>query len=207
MVQVSVNNVWARLQSQDEEIRRIKGQLASVLIGARLVSTIITGVVPPVSGGSGVIGSPLGITIWQNASGGLLSQGAVVIASGDRLFTTTAVAGNTRVIGVLDGNAASESTGVLNGEQGRVRHVGYQAVVNVVDAVVAFDYLRTSTTTGRAISTGATPLEGVFAIALTAFAGPGNGQVTAYVFPVEMVVGSEGLFYIPFGSGEEVFSP
>lgn len=187
MVQQAIDSVWRKLQSQEEEIRKMKGQLAGVLIGARLVSTIITGVVPPDSGGSGIVGSPLGVTIWQNNSGGLLSQGAVVIASGDRLFTTTTSAGNRRVIGVLDGNAASDSTGVASNEQGRIRHVGYQSVVNVVGAVTAFDFLRTSTTAGRAASAGTTLADGVFAIALTAFAGPGNGTVTAYILPVEFV--------------------
>ena len=208
MVQAAISKVWHTLQSHDEEIRKLRGKLDNITVGARLVPVIFTGVLPPNSGGTGIVGSPLGVTVWQNDSGAPLSQGAVIVASGDRLFTTTTTVANLRVIGVLDGSASSDSVAVANGEQGRVRHIGYQSVINVVGAVVAFDYLRTSATAQRAESLGATPNEGAFAIALTAFAGPGNGQVTAYVFPVGAGGTGFGEFsYIPFGSGQEVFSP
>lgn len=169
--------VQDRLLSLEREVRHLRTLTQSLgsLGGARV--TTVVGVLDPAHGGTGVTGSILGsVTYWQNASGAQRDQGTVVVENGDRTFDVTTVVGDRLVIGVLD------DTGIIVGALGRVRHSGYQAVVNVQGAVVAGDYLRTSATAGRAESAGAAKVSGMFGIALTAFAGPGAGTVTAFLF-------------------------
>lgn len=177
-----ISQLTAQVASLAEELRAIRGQLAGTHVGSKLVSTVLQGTLPPANGGSGLIGDPLGVGIWQNANAGTLSQGAVVIYSGDRLFDVTTTADRRIVIGVLDGSAEGNSVNVLTGHQGRIRHVGYQSVVNVAGAVAVNDYLSTSTTSGRARSTGRVRTVGTFAIALTANVS-GNGTVAALIVP------------------------
>lgn len=158
--------LYRDVKTLEREVRQLKVRSEPVMGGA--------------SGGSGVAGSPLGVTLWENQSGGTRSQGYVVVASGDRIFDDTTTIGDPRAIGVLDDDA------VQVGANGRVRHFGYQSVVNVQGAVVAFNYLRSSATAGNAEDAGGVQTAGVFAIALTAFAGPGAGTVAAYVMAAPM---------------------
>jgi len=130
------------------------------------------------------------VTIWENASGAPRSQGAVVVANGDRTFGVSATAGDLTVIGVLDDDA------IAVGANGRVRHVGYQAVVNVQGNVAAWDFLRTSATAERAESAGTSPKTGTFAIALTTYGGGGAGQIAAYLFAAPSVTG-DGIIIVP----------
>src|SRR6185295_13254091 len=63
--------------------------------------------------------------------------------------------------------------------------LGSNATVNVTGAVAAGDYLQASASAGEAESAGATPTDGSFAIAETAFAGPGSGTVAAFVYGID----------------------
>lgn len=185
-----VQPLFEEIRHLDREIRRLRSRLDAVTVGTLLNPSSFAGIIPPSSGGSGTGGSPLGVTLWENQSGAPRSQGAVLIQNGDRTFGVTATAGDLDVIGVLDDNA------VAVGANGRVRHVGYQSVVDVQGAVVAGDFLRTSATSGRAEDAGATPKTGTFAIALTAAAGPGAGTVAAYLFAAPSVTG-DGIIIVP----------
>lgn len=165
-----------RLGQLEAEIRRLKSRLDRLSIGGELRAGQVTGVLPPANGGTGVQCSTLGgVSVWTNSSGGLLAAGSVVVASGNRTFNTTTAVANRLAIGAI-----AESS-IANGVNGCVRHGGYQATVLVQGAVAQFDYLRTSATAGRAESMGATKGDGAFAIALTAFAGPGAGSVAAFM--------------------------
>jgi hypothetical protein len=75
---------------------------------------------------------------------------------------------------------------VADTAEGRLRHQGYHPSVIVEGAVVAGQFLRTSTTAGAAEDAGATPTSGAFGMALTTFAGPGAGTVAAYLFGAVM---------------------
>lgn len=177
------SNPFAMITSLELELRSVRAQLQATHVGNRLVSTVVTGVVPSGNGGTDIIGGPLGVTIWKNAHGSQLSQGAVVKYLGDRTFDTTTVPGSSLVIGVLDGSAEDETLNVADAHNGRVRHIGYQAVVNVVGAVAVGDYLSSSSTAGAARSTGKVEVVGSFGRALTASAGPGAATVAAYLTP------------------------
>lgn len=166
---------WQRDQERQRnaelEIRRIRSQLQAVLEGGSLSGAAVVTGPPPVASIP-----PLGATsTWQNASGGARVAGDVLIENGDRTFTRTTTPADRLCIGILIDDTAS-------GAEGRVRHGGYQAMVKVVGAVVAGDYLTTSATAGAAESVGATPTAGVFGLALTAAAGPGAGTIAAYLF-------------------------
>lgn len=202
MAQDAIPALNARIQSLAEELRAVRGQLAGTHVGSKLVATIVQGVLPPDSGGSGLVGSPLGVSIWKNNNAGSLSQGAVVREVGDRLFDNTAIVDSRIVIGVLDGSAEDGTTAVATQHEGRVRHVGYQSVVNVTGAVAVDDYLSSSTTAGRARSTGRNKTQGTFAIALTANAS-GNGTVAAYLFPASGAGGGGGGAGSPGPPGED----
>lgn len=177
---MNLEDLFRNVRSHDREIRALK---------ARRETVLSTG-----GGGSGIVGSPLGVTIWENQSGGTRSQGYVVVSSGDRLFDDTTTVGDPRVIGVLDDDA------IQVGANGRVRHIGYQRVVNVQGAVVAGNYLRTSATAGSAEDAGGVMTAGCFAIALTAAAGPGAGQVAAYVMAAPLDSSVHIQTYLRVGS-------
>lgn len=191
----------SEIKHLEDEIRRIKSILLGHSSGSSVSSGGIVGSIPPEQGGSGVVGSPLGITAWENGSGGALTQGTVVVENGALTFTTTTTVGNNRVIGVLDDDS------VADGGVGRIRHIGRQSVVSVVGAVAIGDYLRTSATAGRAESTGSDRLKGTFARALTAFAGPGNGEVAAFLGPADLFdflqeVTTKGDILVAPGAGD-----
>lgn len=162
------------LRTAEQEIRKLKLDMQKVS-GGGTRSTNFTGVLQPENGGTGVTCDIKGaVTIWANDSGGVRTAGDVVIENGDRTFTTTTSVGNRLVIGIV------EDASVANGVNGCIRHTGYQAGVKVQGAVTAGDYLRTSATAGRAESAGTTPVDGAFAIALTANGG-GAGTVNAFL--------------------------
>lgn len=156
-----------------------------------------TGVLSPVNGGTGygLAGSPLGTTVWENDTGGEIQAGSPVVWSGDRLADTTSTDDDEDVIGVFLDT-------VEDGEQGRVRHTGYVDAVRVTGAVAVGEYLKCSTTSGRADATS-TRSAGAFAVALTANAS-GDGEVAAHIFPAGSAAGGgsggPGEFYISFGS-------
>ncbi len=70
-----------------------------------------------------------------------------------------------------------------NAATGRVAYAGF-VTVNVQGNVAVGDFLRPSTTSGRAESAGATIAPGCFGRAYTAYSGGGAGTVTAYLFGV-----------------------
>ena len=167
-----------QIRALEIEVRALKSRLNAVMSGTTLIPSAIVGILGWASGGTGMSGSPLGVDLWQNQSGGVRTQGEVLIENGARTFTRTATQGDRLVIGVLD------DASVAVGAEGRVRIMGYQSVVNVQGNVGAGNYLRTSTTIGRAEDAGATPgVRGIFGLALTAYGGGGAGQVAAFLFP------------------------
>ena len=168
-----------QMESLDRRLRAMEGWKANVASGDLIRATQIQGVVPVTNGGSGTVASTLGaVTIWNNNSGGTLTQGAVVVRNGNRLFTTTTNVADVTTIGVLT------DASVGNGVDGHVCHAGYVALVTVQGAVTAGHYLQSSATAGAATDAGAGAIIGAFAVALTGAAGPGAGTVAAYVFPV-----------------------
>lgn len=112
-----------------------------------------------------------------NKSGGSLGAGAVVIrdSSNDSAFTTTTTADLMHVLGIV-------METIANNAAGRVATAGV-VTVNVQGNVTRGNYLATSTTAGRAKDAGAIPRGGVFAVALSAYAGGGAGTVTAKLLP------------------------
>jgi hypothetical protein len=167
-----------RLEEMAREIRRLRAWREAISAGDNVRATSISGTVGVGSGGSGSSGSMVGaVSLWQNNSGATQTQGTVVTHNGDRLFGVTTTARDRTVIGVLD------DASVIVGDNGRVRHGGYQSVVTVQNAVAVGDFLAASTTSGAASSVGVIAQPGVFAIALTAKVGAGAGTVTAWVFP------------------------
>jgi hypothetical protein len=162
------------------EVRKILGILARIAVGGQVNVTNLSGPLPPSGGGSGVSGSPLGVTIWQNQSGATRARGTVVVENGDRTYGVTTSVGNEAVIGVQDDDT------LIVGAEARIRHIGYQPLILVQGVVTAGHYLRTSTTAARAedagVAVGGVPPVGSFGIALTA-SGGGAGQVAAVLFP------------------------
>lgn len=112
------------------------------------------------------------VPILTNKSGGDLNAGAVVIAdAAASAFKTTATEGD-NVIGVLGET-------IVNDAAGSMLQVGL-ATVLVQGNVAIGDNLCSSTTAGRAKT--ATSNKGVFAKAVTAYAGGGVGSVSALVW-------------------------
>lgn len=193
--------LWTKIDFLEDEIRRIRSDLLATHSGRHIIVSSIKGIMPPSGGGSGISGSPLGVTMWENQSGATRSQGAVVVESGADTFSVSSTQGDRRVIGVLDDD------GIIVGAVGRIRHIGRQSEVDVTGAVAAGDYLRASVTAGRAESTGADRLKGTFARALTAFAGPGDGQVAAFlgpydIFDIQQDVTAKGDIPVGAASGD-----
>lgn len=132
---------------------------------------------------------------WKNKSAGTLTSGAVVIQSTGtaKAFTTTTTEADPGVVGVIPqidtdpgnhvGTLADQS--IAANALGWVQFVGDIATVNVVGAVSIGDFLAASTTAGRAKSMGTVWQRGVFARATSAAAGPGNGTVSAALFPTD----------------------
>jgi len=173
---LEVKTVNDRLTQMDAEIRRLRSQVDRLSIGGRLRAGQTTGVLPAANGGTGVSCSILGsVSVWTNDSGVTIAPGTVVVASGNRLCDRTTTVADPDVIGVV-----SEDT-VVDQAEACIRHGGYQLTVLVQGAVVVGDYLRSSATAGRAESMGATKGDGAFAMARTAFAGPGAGSVAAFM--------------------------
>lgn len=176
-------DVYGDIKKLQEEVRRLRGRLDRISIGGVVFPSGTT----PVStggGGTGIFGSPLGVTVWTNNSGATKSQGTVVVSDGNRDFNVSSTPGDPFVIGVLDGSSESVSTSVLAGANGRVRHIGYQEVLDVFGLVSQNDYLQLSASEGVAESIGPVPAIGCFARALTNSAGPYGGTVQAFIFPV-----------------------
>lgn len=185
-----IEDIPGQLRKVELELRDLKMRIAQALVGGKvnIGSAGPTGVLSPTLGGSGIVGSPLAVTVWLNGSGALRTRGDVVIfsAAADRTFLTTTTAADRRVIGVVDGSATSDSNDVASSANGRVRHTGYQGTVKTTGVVTAGNYLRSSTTatraedTGTAASASADQPAGAFAIALESHAGP-TGDVGAFL--------------------------
>lgn len=168
----SIQDLNDTVRLLEQQVRQLRLDMQKVSGGGTRV-TNFTGVLQPENGGTGVTCDIKGaVTLWSNNSGATRTAGDVVVENGDRTFTTTTVVGNRLVIGVV------EDTSVAAAINGCIRHTGYQAGVKVQGTVTAGDYLRTSATAGRAESAGVTPVDGAFAIALTANGG-GAGTVNA----------------------------
>jgi len=162
----------------EREIRRIRARLDQIMTSDELrAGTSFQGVLPVDQGGTGIVGSPLGVTMWVNDTGGVVSRGTVAVENGDRTFNVTTNVADPLTIGIVDDDAVADQANC------RVRHVGYQEVVIVEGAVAAGNYLQSSATSGASEDAGATAGAGFIGIALTAFAGPGAGTVSALVFP------------------------
>lgn len=119
-----------------------------------------------------------------NSTGGTVTRGYVGVldpAAGASLIAASGAADNRRVVVVQD--ASVVTTGLVYCQvSGRV------AAVNVVGAVGLYQPLETSGTVGRARQGNSAP----FAIALEAFAGPGNGQIQALLIPA--IAGGSGSY-------------
>jgi hypothetical protein len=179
------------LRGAETDIRKLYSLLARFMdAGGRVNPAAFGGIAGPGVGGSGVAGNALSATIWQNTSGGTLTQGSVVQKNGNRTMTTTTTVSDLDVIGVVEARADTGALSVENNEDAIVRHNGYQAVVLVQNAVAVGDYLRASATAARAESAGVTPVAGIFGVALTAKVGAGAGSVAAFLFPVLLAAGS-----------------
>lgn len=200
----SARDLEARLNDLERRLNRIA-------VGSRIRMTNVLGVVPATNSGTGVIGSPLGVTVWKNDSGAERTRGDVVILKFLNTFDLTVIEADPWVIGVVDGSATLDSVNVADQAYGRVRHIGYQSAVAVTGPVDTGDYLITSSATGTAVSAGPSPVEGAFAIATGAVAqGPTDtSAVPAYLFPPLSGTGGGGVVYIPFGSNPagQVFTP
>ena len=111
-----------------------------------------------------------------NRSGASRAAGDVVIRDGanDTSYTTTAIQGDDKVVGAVRATTA-------NLAEGDVIPVG-RVTIAVQEAVTRGNFLRTSTTAGKAEDAGTAIVTGVFAMALTGFAGPGAGTVAAFLF-------------------------
>lgn len=183
-------NLFRRIQTLEEEIQSIRSQLATTHAGNRLVATTIVGIVPPGGGGTGyTTGSGPTIQPFINNTGGALEDGDVVVLdpTGTRLINTTTTPADILVIGVVrDLNTAGPFAAAA---ETPVMLLGNNATVKVTGAVAAGDYLQASASAGEAESAGATPDDGVFAIAETAFAGPGSGTVSAFIYGIDSLGG------------------
>lgn len=179
-------NLYRRIQTLEEEITRIRSQLSSTHAGNRLVGGTIIGVVPPGGGGTGyTTGSGPTIQPFINNTGGALEDGDVVVIdpTGIRLINTTTTPADILAIGVVrDVNTAGP---FADQAETPVMLLGSNATVKVTGAIAAGDYLQTSASAGEAESAGATPSDGSFAVAETAFAGPGSGTVAAFIYGID----------------------
>lgn len=180
-----VDNTEQRIRSAEANIRKILGILMQIAVGGRVNSQNIVGVIPKDQGGTGSNAGSLAVfPKFINDSGVSLSNGAVVIfdPAGAREITTTTTAGHRLVAGAVSGSgspyAAAAETPVMM--------IGYHTALFVTGAVAIGDYLKTSTVAGRAISAGVEPQAGIFAIALSSAAGPGDGTVAAFIFAGSM---------------------
>lgn len=176
------------MQQFTDKVRDLEARIKALENFRGIISTngvlrvsAIGGVIPPDDGGTGIMGSPLGVTVWLNDTGSTVGRGSVVRHAGDDIIELTDVDDDPEVIGVVDGSTQGADD-VPDGGYARVRHIGYQPVVLTVGTVAAGDYLAASTSgPGGARSIGPAPLPGAFAIALTADAG---SQCSAFLFPV-----------------------
>lgn len=119
---------------------------------------------------------PIGIGMAiGNGTGGTRVAGDVVgfTTPNDFSYNSDATA---KIAGVV-----GES--ITNGSIGLLKLGGCVATVKVAGAVARGDFLKKSGSAGNEAITSTTVLNGTFAIALTAAAGPGSGTVTAYLFP------------------------
>lgn len=191
-------NLYRRIQTLEEQIQAIRSQLATTHAGNRLVGNTIIGVLPPGGGGTGyTTGSGPTIQPFINNTGGALEDGDVVVLdpTGIRLINTTTTPADILAIGVVrDVRAVGPFAAAA---ETPVMLLGSNATVKVTGAVAAGDYLQTSASAGEAESAGVTMAEGSFAIAETAFAGPGSGEVAAFIFGIEAM----GSGPTPGGSG------
>ena len=112
-----------------------------------------------------------------NNSGGAVVAGDVVVldSAANNAFKKIASAGSLLPVFIVQEN-------INNGATGRVKQVGYAAVVAVNGAVSRGNYLMTDATGGLAKDAGANVIDGVFAAAFTGFGGPGTGAVAALLF-------------------------
>jgi microcystin-dependent protein len=115
----------------------------------------------------------LGIVLLNNSgSQQLVNTVCVLDPSTDDAFTTTSVSGDKRPVVIV-------TTTINAGATGIVKSSGH-VVVKVQNAVARGDLLRTSATPGALEK--ATNEEYTVGYATTAFAGPGNGTVEAYMW-------------------------
>lgn len=127
------------------------------------------------------IQAQVGTDMLTNKSGSTLTRGTVVVvdSANASAYTTTTTAGSKTVVGVV----YDES--IANNAAGTILSVGNYAVsILVTGAVAKGDFLTSSTTAGRAISSGSDG-DSAFAIATTVNAS-GNGEV-------------EGVLLVPRG--------
>jgi len=117
-------------------------------------------------------------TSLTNASGATRTAGDVVVqnTASATSFTTTTTAGDTRPVFVV------VDTSITASAAGYVARYGI-ATVNVQGNVALGNYLRTSTTAGRAADAGGSAVSGVFGRALTSFTGT-SGTVVALLFGI-----------------------
>lgn len=171
-------DVYDAIRKLERELEQLKAWANVTIPQGKINPGALGGILGPSKGGTGFAGNSQGIHLLINGSGGTVNQGDVVIlnAGTAQQFTTSTTEGDTLVVGVADETIAP-------GAFGRVRIIGYQAIVNVTGVVSTGDYLIQSTTAGVAISAGADTVEGAFGIAQTASAGPGAGTISAFIFP------------------------
>lgn len=110
-----------------------------------------------------------------NMSGAERVEGEVVVVdvANDRSFTGTTTPGDKTVIGVVAETIAAA-------EEGRVICSGYAPIVEVDATTDRGDFLKTSSTVGKA-TPSSSPQEGCFAIALSPCISA--DQVSAFIFP------------------------
>lgn len=122
-----------------------------------------------------------------NKSGGTVAANSVVVAdtTTDSAFTTTATAGNAKVVGVTQASIANNASGI-------VKQYGVTQVL-VTAATSRGDWLTTSTTAGQALpNTSTNPVAGSFAIALSTTTGAGTVTALLITAAVQNSVWSKG---------------
>lgn len=126
----------------------------------------------------------------ENRSGAERTEGYVVTigTSNDEAFDDTTEEGNCGVVGVVQETIADTVVG-------RVLLSGYAAIVEMDAATSRGEFLKTSTTAGKATPTAIFE-SGVFGVALTAVGGA--GQVSAILFGPSS--GRKGIIGVTIGS-------
>lgn len=185
-----MNQFFNDFQRLKAEVERLKVRLNSIAVGQTLIPSVFAGILPIANGGTSSPFGPMSVVaMFLNNSGGNLNDGDVVVLDPlqARSITTTGDEPDVYVLGAVRGSGP-----FADGEETPVLVLGYHPALKVVGAVASGDYLVSSATTPRAVSVVIAAEAGVFATAATSAAGPGNGTVQAWLYPVVLGAGGGG---------------